>query len=103
MGINGQLDLTPAHKKIVIKLLQEHIPQTLVWAYGSRVQGKAHPSSDLDLVVFTQPEQRESIFELKDAFEESDLPFRVDLFVWNEIPEHFHSNIKETHIILQGQ
>ena len=89
-------------KKIVMKLLQEHIPQMLVWAHGFRIQGKARPSSDLDLVAFSQPEQKEDIFELKDAFEKSDLPFRVDLFIWDKIPEHFHANIKQTHIVLQA-
>ena len=101
MEVTDQIDLAPEHKKIILELLQKHIPQTLVWAYGSRVQRMARPSSDLDLVAFARPEQKGLIFELKDAFEESDLPFRVDLFIWDEVPEHFHANIKRTHIILQ--
>ncbi|WP_420834929.1 nucleotidyltransferase domain-containing protein [Serpentinimonas raichei] len=32
-------------------LLQQHIPEAGVWAYGSRVRGDHYPASDLDLVV----------------------------------------------------
>ena len=100
MGVGDGIDLTPSQKEIIIELLQKHLPDTQVWAYGSRINGKARPSSDLDLVAFISPEQRESFFELKDDFEESDLPFRVDLFIWDEIPNQFQENIKQEHIVL---
>ena len=38
---------------------------------------------------------------LREAFEESDLPFRVDFFVWDEIPEIFHENIKSEYVVFQ--
>ena len=41
------------------------------------------------------------VFELKEAFEESDLPFRVDFFVWDEVPEKFHKNIRSEYFLLQ--
>lgn len=96
------IDLTPLQREIITKLLQKHIPNTEVWAHGSRVNGTARPPSDLDLVVFARPEQRENIFELKNEFEESDLPFRIDLFIWDEVPTQFHHNIEQDHIILQN-
>lgn len=96
-----EIDLSSSQQKIITKLLQTYLPHTEVWAYGSRVQGKARPSSDLDLVAFASSHQKENIFELRDAFEESDLPFRVDLFIWDEIPKRFHPNIKQVHIIIQ--
>lgn len=76
------------------------IPDTEVWAYGSRVKGTAKSYSDLDLIVFTKPEQRRAQFDLEEAFEESDLPFRVDLFSWDEIPEQFQENIKRNKVLL---
>lgn len=51
-----------------------------VRVYGSRALGRARPSSDLDL-AFDPPISNRTIYDLMDAFEESDLPITVDLFV----------------------
>lgn len=81
--------LSSEQYKVLKALLNKYLPDTEVWAYGSRVKGTAKSYSDLDLVVFTKPEQPIAQFDLKEAFEASDLPFRVDLFCWDEIPEQF--------------
>ena len=73
-----------------------------VWAYGSRVKGTARPNSDLDLVVFTTPEQLPLVSELKDELaESSNIPFLVDLHVWDEIPERFREIIRKEYVVLQ--
>lgn len=51
-----------------------------VRVYGSRAIGRARPSSDLDLAL-DPPISARTLYDLMDAFEESDLPIRVDLFV----------------------
>jgi len=89
------IDLTVAQRHKVVALLKLYLPGIKVWAYGSRVKFTAKPPSDLDMVVFTTPEQSLAAGSLKEAFEESSLPFRVDLFVWDEVPKEFHKNIKE--------
>ena len=94
------LQLSEKHRAMVEKLLARHLPGVEAWAYGSRAKGTAKPWSDLDLVVFAGPEQKNAVVELREAFEESDLPFRVDLFVWDEIPETFRENIRKEHIVL---
>jgi len=94
------LQLSEKHRAMVEKLLARHLPGVEAWAYGSRTKGTAKPWSDLDLVVFAGPEQKNAVAELREAFEESDLPFRVDLFVWDEIPETFRENIHKEHIVL---
>jgi predicted nucleotidyltransferase len=71
-----------------------------VWAYGSRVRHTARPHPDLDPVVFTSPAQRWSVGELKEALSESDLPFAVDLHVWDEVPERFHEIIRKEYVVL---
>ena len=94
MGIKKNIDVSPDQRKIISDLLKRYIPNTEVWAYGSRVKWTAKPHSDLDMVAFTTKEQETSVFDLREAFEESDLPFRVDFFVWDEVPEKFHKNIR---------
>lgn len=95
------LDMSDEHFREVMKLLALHLPGIEVWAYGSRAQFKARPQSDLDLVVFAAKDQRDSVYSLREAFEESSLPFRVDVFVRDDIPENFRKNITEKYIVLQ--
>ena len=51
-------------------------------------------------MVFAKPEQRKQVSDLREAFEESNLPFRVDLFVWDEVPESFREQIEEKHVVI---
>lgn len=93
------IDITPAQRKAILALLKRHIPDVPVWAFGSRVTWTSRPESDLDLAAFSTPDQKGRISELKEAFEESDLPFRVDLLVWDELPEKFQKNIRKEHVV----
>ena len=74
---------------------------TGVWAYGSRVKFTAKPHSDLDMVAFASKEQSQAVANLREAFEESYLPFKVGLFVWDEVPEGFHRNIEGERVVVQ--
>ena len=100
MGMKPAIDITAEQRRTVLALLNRHLPDTTTWAYGSRVKWTSRPESDLDLVVFTRPEQGARVAELREAFEESDLPFRVDLFVWDEVPERFKARIEGDHVVL---
>ena len=85
-------------KALIVNLISKILPDTEVWLYGSRINGKSNKKSDLDMVVFAKPEQKLQVMELKEAFAESNLPFRVDLFVWDEMPEEFQQRITEQHV-----
>ena len=100
METNQTIDITAEERETVLTLLQRHLPGVEAWTYGSRAKSTAHPQSDLDLVVFATPEQSHKISDLREALEESNLPFRVDLFVWDEVPEQFHQEIKRDHVVL---
>jgi predicted nucleotidyltransferase len=102
MGVSPSLELTPEHREIVTSLLAEHLPGVRAWAYGSRVRNNARPGSDLDLVVLATPGQSAAVSALREAFEESSLPFRVDLFVWDEIPESFRRTIEAERVEVKG-
>lgn len=87
--------------KLIKKLLKKYIPDAEVWAFGSRVKSNFQSPSDLDLVAFLEEGQKSYFYDLQEAFEESDLPFRVDLHSWKDLPENFQKNILENYIILQ--
>lgn len=98
------LRILPRHLKMVKDLLRQHLPDANVWAYGSRVTGKGHEASDLDLVVRNRENPQvelSGVTELKEAFVESDLPIRVDVVEWARVPESFHRNIEEKYVVVQ--
>ena len=98
--MTAAIDLAPEHRETVLALLRKHLPGAAAWAYGSRAQWTANPHSDLDLAVFPAPRQARAVADLREAFEESNLPFRVDLFVWDDIPAEFRARIESTHVPL---
>ena len=100
MGVDQAIDITAAERKIILELLDRYLPGTPAWVYGSRVKWTSRPKSDLDLVVFATPQQQRQVGDLREAFEESNLPFRVDLFVWDEAPESFREQIETEHVVL---
>jgi len=81
-----------------------HLPQEEVWAYGSRVTGTAHDTSDLDLVVRhpadLKAKQTSAFWDLKEAISESNLPLLIELFDWARLPPAFWNNITEQHVVL---
>ena len=94
------IDITAAQHKTLLALLERYLPDAAAWVYGSRVKWTSRPQSDLDLVVFAAPEQERRVSDLREAFEESSLPFRVDLFVWDDVPEQFRKQIEAEHVVL---
>ncbi|WP_421902092.1 restriction endonuclease subunit S [Maridesulfovibrio sp.] len=94
------IDISSAERKIILSLIETHLPNTTVWAYGSRATWSARPKSDLDLVAFASADQKNAVYDLKEAFEESDLPFRVDFFVWDNVPDEFRGNIERDRVVL---
>ena len=50
------------------------------WVFGSRATGRARPYSDLDILISSPtPLDWRARADLQDAFEASNLPFRVDV------------------------
>jgi len=98
------LDLKKEYLALLKELLQAHIPNAEVWAYGSRVTGESHDGSDLDLVLrnpvdLTAPQ--DELFELKEALIESNLPILVDVLDWARLPESFYPEIEACYVVIQ--
>jgi predicted nucleotidyltransferase len=88
------IDIPPQHLKTVRDILLAHVPLCEVRAFGSRVGGVPKPYSDLDLAVLGLDKYpAHTLSNLKEAFAESDLPFRVDLLNWEEAPDGFKKTI----------
>ena len=88
-----ELELTSEHRHVVLSVVAEHLPPTTqVWVFGSRATGRARRYSDLDLAI--DAGRRLTINEtaiLREAFDESDLPYRVDIVDWHAIDDRFRA------------
>lgn len=97
-------DLSAPHRAIVLAILQRHVPDREVWAFGSRTTRTAKRHSDLDLAVISdEPLSLETAARLADAFSESDLPWRVDVVDWATTGEAFRRIIERDRIVLKGR
>ena len=84
-------------KNQIITLIQKNISKPFkLLAFGSRVSGEAHDTSDLDLVIISKEDKAIDINELnqfKEKIVDSSIPILVEVFDWYRIPESFHQNI----------
>ena len=100
--MSGTIDLNPNHFATVERILAEHVPGCEVRAYGSRATWTAKDYSDLDLAVVGKgPLDWKSLGRLKESFEESNLPMRVDVLDWHSISESFREVIKRQYVVMQ--
>ena len=96
------MDLKPQHLKIVHDIIARHLPGLEVKLFGSRAKGTAKPYSDLDLVIIgDELLPVTTIRILRDAFDDSDLPFQVDLVEWAGTSEEFRKVITMSAIPLE--
>jgi len=98
------IDIQPKQLEEVKGILQSHLAtDTKVYAFGSRTNGTARKHSDLDLIIKGQKPLNISMkIELKEAFAESNLSFRVDVSDWFVISESFKVVIRDELKLIMG-
>lgn len=96
------IDLKPEYLNEVKNILRQYVPEITVWAFGSRVNGKAQTYSDLDLALITDELlSTKRFWRLKNAFSVSDLPILVDVVDWSEISDEFREIVKANYEVAQ--
>ena len=102
--MNASIDISPDDLETVRKILTKHVPKYKVLAFGSRVTWTARQYSDLDLVLITvEPLDIKRMSELREAFVQSNLPFRVDIVDWASTSDSFRKIIEKEHIVVQDK
>ena len=99
-----RLRLRRRYREQVEALLLEHAPGIEVWAYGSRVTGRSHEASDLDLVLrgpALAPVSDAAFAALAAAFERSNIPILVEAHDWARLPESFQREIERAYVVIQ--
>jgi predicted nucleotidyltransferase len=86
----------------VVAILASHLPDARVVAFGSRVRGGAWQGSDLDLAIFpAAPLSSREWRHVEEAFEDSELPFRVDVIDAARLPESMRAAVLAEGLVLQ--
>ena len=88
-------------RQAIIALAQRTITEPAkILAFGSRVRGDAHDTSDLDLVIQANNKKALPIgilTDLKSQLQNSNIPIIVKISDWHRIPSSFYTNILENH------
>lgn len=96
------IELSPAELAIVSKILAEHVPHCEVRAFGSRVNGNSRKYSDLDIaIVGNEKLDIMLLYQMEEAFQDSLLPFSVDILDWHAISSNFRQLIQAQYEIIQ--
>ncbi|MDZ7901952.1 MAG: nucleotidyltransferase domain-containing protein [Rheinheimera sp.] len=94
--------ITARQWQIVHAILQQHVADYAVWAFGSRVGGPCKDFSDLDLVVISEtPLPLALKAAINEAFSESELPWKVDVVDWATTDAAFQQRILAKKLVLQ--
>jgi predicted nucleotidyltransferase len=95
------IDISPDNWDIVQGILSTYLPHHEVWAFGSRARRNAKRYSDLDLVIVGDtPLDHSLMASLVEHFQESCLPFKVDVVDWAVTEEHFRKVIEAEKVVL---
>lgn len=99
----AQIELNSQEWEEVLQILKNHVPEYSVWAFGSRVSGGARKYSDLDIVIITkEPLSLSKMADLREAFDESNLVFKVDVVDWAVTSDPFRRIIETDKVVVQA-
>ena len=100
--MTSPVDIRPDHLEIVRGILREHLTVDVkVWVFGSRANWTTKDSSDLDLALEGENKLSHKLLgALKDAFEDSTLPYTVDVVDLNAVSHAFKQIVKEQRVAL---
>lgn len=99
-----KFNVSNEHSKLIIDILRKNLPtNTTVWIFGSRLTSFVKKYSDLDLLIDCKGCKVSDIIlvNLKEEFDESDLPYKVDLLDWHRISTEFKKNIKNKEVFVE--
>jgi predicted nucleotidyltransferase len=96
------IDVAEQHLETIKRILAKYAGDCEVRAFGSRISGTAREYSDLDVAIIGKNKIKRRVkMLLREAFEESDLPFRVDVIDYIAISDAFRAIIDRKYEILQ--
>ena len=101
--MTDRLDLPRCYRDQLEVLLHEHVPDTEVWAYGSRVCDQSHEGSDLDLVLrsSTLEPLGDGYLDLVAALGKSNISISVQAHDWALLSESSLREIEQQYVAMR--
>ena len=100
--MTSPVDIRPDHLEIMQGILREHLPMGVkVWVFGSRANWTTKDSSDLDIALEGENKLSHKLLgALKDTFEDSTLPYTVDVVDLHAVSHDFKKIVEEQRVAL---
>jgi len=102
---NNSSDLTrrlESYKEQLLPLIHKHVPNCVVYLFGSRARGVYHEGADIDLALRAHddsPIGQVLLFKIEDEFEDTTIPVLIDLLDFNAVSPKFRENILRDGVI----
>ncbi len=88
--------------EIIQKILSPYHKLYNIYVFGSRIKGNHRKFSDLDLCFISEKEMPLlHLGNLTEEFEESNLPFKVDIIDYNRVTDEFKKIIDKNKVPLK--
>ncbi len=101
--MQNNLFLRDIDKQRLLKLLADYLPEVNAWAYGSRVNGGAHDTSDLNVVLRVRDLSKIPLAQFNaflQTISDSNIPILVEARDWARLPESFHQEVLRNYVEL---
>jgi len=86
--------LEKKHFFTIIEIIQKNLPHSHVFLFGSRYKGTHFPYSDVDLLFDNhKPLEFLEYSTLREDFEESNIPYFIDIVDLYSLEESYKKNI----------
>lgn len=97
--------LNPEELKLLMDLVIKPLKSygASVWIFGSRARGNFKPFSDIDLLYSLDNDHQlpqGALFQIKDAIEESRLPYKVDIVSESELAASYRDNVLSERVLI---
>ncbi|MEI6519619.1 MAG: nucleotidyltransferase domain-containing protein [bacterium] len=95
------IDVSRESLSIILDIITKYLPNCEVRVFGSRCGNNAKKYSDLDLsIISTEKLDWLLLAEIREAFQASDLTFRVDILDWHAISPEFRAVIERGYEVI---
>jgi predicted nucleotidyltransferase len=99
-----QVVIEPHEGEELCAILEKYAPGRKVWAFGSRATGRrVRRFSDLDIALGGEELPFDEMAMLREALDESRLPFKVDVVQIASLAPEFRARIEPELVLVQGR
>ncbi len=94
--MSKKFGLTQEQYQLIQKILLVFLPHAKIYIFGSRARGDHKKYSDLDLAIEEkEPCMQKTLTQIQENFDQSFLPFKVDLLELSQMNPEFKKSIAE--------